>query len=68
MMAISQAHGKIRFYEKLYGVTYKVFARLIQTDTEFFCRVQSINQLWEEDAIEWKFRSEELEESAQSQT
>ncbi len=59
---IESARSRIRDYEQKYGVTYRVFAQKIQTDARFLQRVESKYPLWEEDAIEWKYRSEEVEE------
>ena len=59
---IESARSKIRSYEQSYGVAYKVFAQKIQTDARFLQRMESKHPLWEEDAIEWKYRSEEVAE------
>lgn len=59
---IESARSKIRDYEQKYGVAYGIFARKIQTDARFLQRVESKYPLWEEDAIEWKYRTEEVEE------
>ena len=61
---IKSARAKIRGYEKKYGVPYQVFARLVQTDGRFLRRVERKNPAWEEDAMEWAYRFEEIEELA----
>jgi hypothetical protein len=59
---IESARAKVRGYEQGYGVAYKIFDQKIQTDARFLQRVESRHPLWEEDAIEWKYRTEEVEE------
>lgn len=59
---IELARAKIRGYEQAYGASYTTFARRVQTDAGFLRRVESKNPLWEEDAMEWKYRLEEVEE------
>jgi hypothetical protein len=59
---IESARAKIRGYEKEYGVEYPVFARKVQTNAKFLQRVESKHPVWEEDALEWKHRTEEVEE------
>ncbi|MBI5305394.1 MAG: hypothetical protein HY868_24910 [Chloroflexi bacterium] len=59
---IESARARIRGYEKKYGVEYAVFARQVQTDAKFLRRVETKNSLWEEDALEWKYRLDEVEE------
>ncbi len=59
---IEFARGKILDYEKEYGVSYKIFSRKIQTDEKFLKRAEFRHVSWEEDAIEWKYRTEEIEE------
>ena len=59
---IELARSKIRGYEQKYGVAYRIFAQKVRTDARFLQRVESKYPLWEEDAIEWKYRTEEVEE------
>lgn len=59
---IENARAKIREYEKKYGVIYSTFARRVQTDAKFLRRVEAKNSVWEEDAIEWQYRIEEVKE------
>lgn len=59
---IEAARAKIREYEKRYGVSYPIFARRVQTDAKFLRRVEAKNPMWEEDAIEWQYRLEEVTE------
>ena len=59
---IELARSKVRGYEQEYGVAYKVFAQKVQMDVRFLQRVESRHPLWEEDAMEWKYRTEEVEE------
>jgi hypothetical protein len=60
MQHVKRAQGEVRAYELKYGVTYQVFERKIQTDAGFLRWVESQNPLWEEDAIEWRIRAEEV--------
>ncbi len=59
---IEAARHKIRAYEAMYGAGYKAFSERVQTDESFLKRVEKKNVIWEEDAIEWKHRVEEVEE------
>ena len=59
---VETARTKIRAYEQQYGATYPVFARRVRADAKYLRRVESKNPIWEEDAMEWKYRLEEADE------
>ncbi|MBM3127267.1 MAG: hypothetical protein FJ009_01365 [Chloroflexi bacterium] len=59
---IEKARAKIREYEKKYSVTYPAFARRVQMDAKFLRRIETKNPVWEEDAMEWQYRIEEVKE------
>jgi len=59
---IEAARVKIRGYEKKYGASYATFAHQVQTDAKFLRRIEAKHPLWEEDALEWKYRLDEVEE------
>ncbi len=59
---VETARTKIREYEKRYGTTYSTFAKRVRSDGKFLRRVESKNPVWEEDAMEWKYRLEEAAE------
>ena len=63
---IVRARAKICAYEHQSGVPYIAFARRVQPDAEFLREVESRNPLWEEDAMEWKHRSDEVVEWTQT--
>jgi len=59
---VETARAKIREYEKRYGTAYPAFARRVQTDAKYLRHIESKNPVWEEDAMEWKYRLEETAE------
>jgi len=59
---IEQARAKIKAYESKYGCDYDTFSLKVQTDEDFLRRVEEINLIWEEDAMEWDYRLKELAE------
>ncbi|MBI4791012.1 MAG: hypothetical protein HY782_28615 [Chloroflexi bacterium] len=63
---IESARAKIREYEVKFGTDYLTFASRVQTDAEFLRRIEAKNPLWEEDAMEWKYRSDEVVEWTQT--
>jgi hypothetical protein len=59
---IEQARAKIKIYETRYECDYDTFSLKVQTDEDFLMRVEKINSVWEEDAMEWDYRLKELAE------
>jgi hypothetical protein len=59
---VENARARIREFEKRYGAPYPAFAKRVQTDTPFLRRIELKNPVWEEDAMEWKYRLEETAE------
>lgn len=59
---VENARIRIREFEKRYGAAYPTFAKRVQTDAKFLRRIESKNPVWEEDAMEWKYRLEETAE------
>lgn len=59
---IEQARAKIKIYESRYECDYDTFSLKVQTDEDFLRRVEKINPVWEEDAMEWDYRLKELAE------
>jgi hypothetical protein len=56
---IEQARAKIKIYESRYRCDYDTFSLKVQTDEDFLRRVEQINLIWEEDAMEWEGLEEE---------
>ena len=59
---IEQARAKIKVYESRYECDYNTFSLKVQTDEDFLRRVEKINPVWEEDAMEWDYRLKETAE------
>ena len=59
---IEQARAKVKLYESKYECDYDTFSLKVQTDDDFLRRVEKINPVWEEDAMEWDYRLKELAE------
>jgi len=56
---INEAAARIVSYNRKYSCDYDSFRRSVQTDKNFLARIESQNPLWEEDAMEWEYWTEE---------
>jgi len=54
--------AKIKVYESRYECDHDTFSLKIQTDEDFLRRVEKVNPVWEEDAMEWDYRLKEINE------
>ncbi len=58
---INNADAQMEFYKHKYNCDYSEFKKLIQTDESFLNKIESQNLIWEQDAIEWEYWTEERE-------
>ena len=56
---IQQAAEKAAVYTQKYLCEYERFAYAVQADENFLQQIETQYPLWEEDAIEWKYWTEE---------
>jgi len=57
-----KAAKQLAVYNEKYNCNYDYFKHAIQTDENFLSKIESQNPLWEEDAMEWEYWSEEYQE------
>jgi hypothetical protein len=56
---IQKSAAKVAEYSQKYQCDYEHFKYAVQTDENFLKRVEAQYPLWEEDAMEWEYWSEE---------
>jgi hypothetical protein len=59
---IKQARQEVQTFEKTYGADYSTFTERIQLDEDYYGQVNQSNPLWEQDALEWKYWTEEIDD------
>ncbi len=59
---IRKADFQLSAYNKKYNCNYDYFKHAVQTDKKFLSKIEAQNPLWEEDAMEWEYWSEEYQE------
>ena len=59
---VERAERQIAEYERKYRTDYITFNQRIGTDQTYLNRINQMNPLWEADAIEWAYRTEEVHE------
>ena len=57
---IKRARQEVQAFEKTYGMNYLTFAERIQLDGDYYEQVNQSHPLWEQDALEWKYWTEEI--------
>ncbi len=56
---IQKAAEKAAVYTQKYQCEYERFAYAVQTDEHFLQEIEKQHPVWEEDAMEWKYWTEE---------
>jgi hypothetical protein len=56
---INNATTNIAKYAEKYQCDYENLKQAVQTDEGFLMKIEAINPLWEEDAMEWEYWVEE---------
>lgn len=59
---IQKAAKQLAVYNKKYNCSYEHFKHAVRIDEKFLSEIESQNPLWEEDAIEWEYWTEEYQE------
>lgn len=59
---INDAASHITQYQQKYQCDYRHFQRSVQLDEDFLMQIESQNPLWEADAMEWEYWTEEQQE------
>jgi len=59
---IKMIHQKVNKYEEQYNLKYPDFRENMQTNQDFYEKIDKTNPLWEQDVLEWEYWVEELKD------
>jgi hypothetical protein len=60
LQRVEATEAKIAVYERRYQADYETFTLRVTTDQAYLDTLNRTHPLWEADAIEWVYRTEEL--------